>query len=213
MRARFIVLGALALVPLAVPAHSDTQYGTYTGAGSVVLSNPLGANPVTLLDNGAVVCHTASRQGTGGLCIPFSDLGTDDSVLVSDDQVGSAAIFQVCVDNDGDGVCGGGKRGDPGSNDLCSDRIVFSHSRDGANANPMRLPVDGKFLYDNFCGANGGFAGYIVIICAGTHADESGVHEHIASAGTVTTTTGGVVPSGDFCGGPVAAKAYIVQPD
>lgn len=206
-----VVAISLAAVPgvLAVSAYS------YDGPGVVVLD----AQRATIADNGAVVCEDADgdgvpEKGTGGVCIPFDQLPDTDSgehpaVRVVDDEVGESVAFQVCVDNDGDGVCTFGLKENPvGDPAECFDEIRFSHG-DGVNVNPLAVP-DG-FAFPG-CADNGGFPGVIVAICAGAHESASeGAHSHEATAGSAQTTTTTDTSTGDFCGARSSAKAYVVE--
>lgn len=179
--------------------------GTYVGAGSVVVSENTGSGlPPTLLDNGAVVCHDANGDGSpesgeGGLCIPFADLN-GDGILVKDESLGLRVAFQVCIDNNGDGVCGG--NGQEGFSEPCGDAIFFSHeSRTNGFHNPLWVPLQG---FNPGCDV-GQFPGYIVIVCAGAHQ----THSHQVTQGTITSVPSGT-GFGDFCGAPTAAKAYTI---
>jgi hypothetical protein len=215
-----------------------TKVGAYEGAGVIVTNAGGNGLAATILDNGAVVCDgvpdgNGVYHGHGGACIPFGTLGMtttiigydtngdpiygdvpNDSIYVHDDSVADDKIaFQVCIDNDGDGICGGsgGSAGDPGAGRECGDIIVFSHSTfGGANYNP--LWVGGMESHWQSCGGQG-FPGYIVITCAGAHinAGDNSSHAHQATTGSVSGVLTGGTPSGDFCGAPTAAKAYIVQ--
>lgn len=221
MNLRPVLLVLLLSVPLlaagAVPAAPSAR--TYAGAGTVVTSFELGTGTARIeaLDNGAVVCRDADRDGfyesgSGGVCIPFEQLG-GDAVYVHDETVPDRELsFQVCVDNNGDGVCSGdGERGayQPG---ICNDRIYFSHSSFGGNVNPLFVNPANTKSYWAACN-KGGFPGYVVIVCAGAHNDFGGgnPHTHQATRGVVTGAfLGGNTGGGDFCGGVTAAKAYRV---
>jgi hypothetical protein len=200
---RALSLLALGFVLTAGLAAASTF--SYTGAGTVVVagSGQPGTPGQTFLDNGAVVCAT----GTGGVCIPWEALG-GDSVKVVDDAVGDNVAFQVCIDNDGDSFCTG-----DGQPRECSDLILFSHVT-GSNANHNPLFVNPPFArgYWEQCGQDG-FPGYVVITCAGAHANTAtgfgATHPHQAVKGTVGGVVTGGTPSGDFCGGQLASKAYI----
>lgn len=208
-----LVAPLLALAP--VPAAPTTR--TYTGAGTVVTSLDYGTGRVTALDNGAVVCRDANgdgfhESGQGGVCIPFGQLG-GDAVYVHDANIPDSQLsFQVCIDNNGDGICSGNGENGAYNPGVCADRIYFSHSSFGGNANPLYVnPVSTKNFHST-CN-RGGFPGYIVIVCAGVHNNRSGTapHLHEATTGTVTPAfLGGNTGSGDYCGGLTAAKAYEV---
>lgn len=203
---------SLAAVP-GVLAAAGTY--SYEGPGVVVLD----AQRATLADNGAVVCEDTDDdgvpdRGNGGVCIPFAELpdaasGASPAVSVVDDEVGDDVAFQVCVDNDGDGVCTFGLKETPvGTPTECFDEIRFSHG-DGFNVNPLAVPEG--FAFPG-CANNGGFPGLVVAICAGAHESASeGTHTHEATAGTVTTTTTMDGSQGDYCGARSSAKAYVVE--
>lgn len=193
---------------------------TYHGPG-VVVADEGGS---TFVDNGAVVCEDTDgdgvhEQGQGGVCIPFnaaSPISSNPAIHVSDDLVGEDVAFQVCVDNDGDGRCGfrtkevGGVAKElPGNDPGCFDEIRFSHGDDESNINPLSVP-DG---FQDGCADNGGFAGWVVMICAGAHAPtDHGSHPHEATDGTVQlTSVSSKTGQGDFCGGPTAEKAYVAE--
>lgn len=199
MKARqilFAVGAALALALSAMPADADP----YTGALTFVART----NGFVPADNGVVVCDPGTG-GAGGACIAWD--GASDSVLVSDVLAGLDVAYQVCVDNDGDGVCVERSPLLPG----CDDQIFFSHADGGAFFNPLG-PLPTSFLP----GCPGGFPGWVVFLCTGVH-DDGAAHTHDATDGTVVGTTGGT-GYGNFCGGGnatgernnTAAKAYIV---
>ncbi|HEX2021828.1 MAG TPA: hypothetical protein VHH36_03895, partial [Candidatus Thermoplasmatota archaeon] len=131
---------------------------TWEGAGTIVTSFNVIGGPITVADNGAVACIDADddgdhESGRGGACIAFEDV-SGDSLLVTDDEHGTDIAFQVCVDVNGDGICGlvggGDANGDgipdvfadndgdgvpDGFNAPCSDRLVFSHGSGGDFSN------------------------------------------------------------------------------
>lgn len=188
-----IVLSVVA-APRIVGAQSAERYV----AGGTVVVKDSSAPP--RVDSGVVVCSHGSQAGVGGACVPFG--AATDSILVQDDVSGTAMAFQVCIDNDGDGVCT--------SPDFkpCGDDVFFSHG-DGKFFNPLGpLPTS----FRGGC-AGGSFPGYVVFLCEGVHADAaSGAHVHPATTGSVTGTRGGT-GFGDFCGGArenPSRKSYIV---
>lgn len=187
------VLASGALLAL-TPANAAPQ-GRYVGGGVAVVRAP-GGNAA---DDGVVVCDAGDGVGAGGLCLPF---GTpSDAVHVMDDNAGEDVAFQVCVDNNGDGVCSS-----PDPDPVCGDVIAFSHDDAGAFYNPVG-PLPGGFKP----GCPGGeWRGYVVLLCQGVHA-VSGAHAHPAGTGTGTLTTGGE-GLGTFCGGNgiVSRKPYRV---
>lgn len=187
-------------------------FAGYTAGGTFVVKTDEG----TILDNGGVICQGTNGDGIGGGCLRFppSD-GRDQGafVRVNDNAAGPGVAFQVCIDNNGDGVCGG-----PQLNDFCRDQIFFSHNDEGRFFNPLgplptsRLPG---------CSA-GGHNGYVVLLCQGAHEVDGHSHTHSLSSGSI-----GLAPFGsgygDFCGGGfgggtggpagfvnAAAKAYRV---
>ncbi len=181
--------------------------GNYVTGGTAVAKQS-GQPPAA--DSGALACNAADGSGVGGACVPF---GPGDSVLVNDTANGTGVAFQVCLDNDGDGVCTS-----PDVSQPCPDQIFFSHDDAGNFFNPLG-PLPPSFLP----GCPGGaWPGYVVFICQGAHvagaaspispiADASG-HVHPATTGTASLTTGGT-GFGTFCGGAKQApsrKAYIV---
>jgi hypothetical protein len=215
MPARPLALVALGLAFL-VGAHAGSPDGAaggwgYDGAGAIVVSSPA-ASPLggpTLVDNGAVVCDTATGRGVGGTCVPFG--AGPASIVVHDEGVPDSELaFQVCIDNDGDGICGGASTDPTGQ---CGDDVFFSHggrndTGGGHFFNPLG-PLPNTFR----TGCPGGpWQGYVVILCAGVHSTQDAAggaeaHEHHATRGTVGFAAAGT-GFGDFCGGTFAAKAY-----
>ena len=182
---------------------------SYVGAGVTVVR----AGGQAVIDNGGVICR-ASGPSIGGGCVDFPAPGTDGAgVQVVDADLGLDVAFQVCIDNNGDGICGGPQ----GLGSLeCGDDIFFSHSDDGAFFNAVG-PLPGSFRR----GCPGGdWNGYVVMMCSGVHAvTGDDAHAHEATQGVISTTFG-AKGFGDFCGGgggptgtpnPVVAKAYIVE--
>lgn len=223
-------IGALAIGLLAATAAFPAQahgsvpagLGHYEGAGSIVASpGSIGTpgtagTPPTLVDNGAVVCRDtngdgAPDHGRGGACLRFADIpASRDSIYVHDDAVADSQLaFQVCIDNNGDGICGGAGGRDSAGDKCGVDTIFFSHAFDGSNHNPLWLPRESIEQTYWECNPAGGFPGYVVILCAGVHNGMSGLHDHQATTGTVKPVAGGT-GFGDFCGAPTAAKAYEV---
>lgn len=192
---------------------------SYAGPGSIVASFDLGGpnteGSATFVDNGAIVCEDVDgdgiyEKGRGGTCISFAQFHATgmDSILVEDALAYRDVAFQVCVDANGDGVCGDGFFNDPFATG-CRDIIYFSHSSfTGGYSNPMYMPYWAEQHFYN-CGY-GGFPGYIVILCAGAHqtqGDPTG-HTHEVTFGQTYLDWGGAWPSGDYCGAPTAVKAY-----
>ncbi|HEU0132452.1 MAG TPA: hypothetical protein VFQ85_15820 [Mycobacteriales bacterium] len=184
---------AAAAMAAVAPAAHATVVARYAAATTGVVRDGNG----TVFDNGAVVCDTVHNAGTGGVCLPF---GGGDAVAVHDDVLGEDVAFQVCVDNNGDGLCGPSSPADP-----CPDQISFSHSDDGSFFNPVG-PLPTGFLP----GCTGGrWQGYVVFLCEGTHA-VGAPHEHTALTGTATVSGSGE-GSGNFCFAQLSSKAYFVQ--
>lgn len=222
MRAILILLTLATLTTTAVstswPAPWE-HHGGYVGPGTVVAA--FSAVPgrdaaATFVDNGAVVCEDTNGDGTydkgnGGLCIHFWEV-QGDSILVEDALAFRDVAFQLCVDANGDGICGSSNFSDPLGINGCRDEIVFSHnSFDGGFDNPMLIP---RHLENAFWMCGGvGFPGYIVIICSGAHqtfGDADG-HTHQVAFGQVYSTYGGTHPRGDYCGSPTDAKKYVLR--
>lgn len=177
----------------------------YIGGGTFVARTQFG----TLVDDGGVICQGSAGDGIGGGCLPFPTDGQEGFVGVLDDAAGKAVAFQVCIDNDGDGICGGPGRADG----TCADDISFSHTDDGRFFNALG-PLPTSFLR----GCRGGFPGYVVLLCAGAHEVEGSAHSHAVTQGKIALRPTGS-GFGDFCGGGgsggaagpnVAAKAYRV---
>ena len=200
---RVLLLCLTATLVAAAPALAYTSGGTF-----VVKSNGL-----TLVDNGAVVCHGLTGNGVGGGCLPFptpDPTAEGGFVGVVDDAAGDQVAFQVCIDNNGDGVCGG-----PATDPKCRDQIFFSHADDGRFFNPL-----GPLPTSTLRGCADAFQGYVVLLCQGVHDDPAaGPHTHRLTSGTIFAATQGS-GYGDFCGGngggtsggfvDAAAKAYRV---
>ena len=193
---RISVLAAAIAVALSafgsVPGAQAGPSARYVSAGVAVARG----NGSTVVDNGAVVCDDGNGVGVGGVCLPFSG---DDAVSVVDDELGESLAFQVCVDNNGDGLC---TTNDPDPS--CADDIYFSHDDAGNFFNPVG-PVRTGFR----AGCPGGaFNGYVVFLCDGVHAVANDPHAHPATTGIATLTTG-AEGLGDFCGNPVVSKPYF----
>jgi hypothetical protein len=200
---RSLAVAALLLAPVATSsAGAGPTTARYAGAGVAVVR----ADGSTPVDNGFVACDSGDGVGSGGACLPF---GGGDGVHVVDDVRGEDVAFQVCVDNDGDGLCTSGNAAA-----TCGDDIVFSHDDAGNFFNPVG-PVPAGFR----SGCPGGpWRGYVVFLCEGVHAtaaNPQAAHAHPATTGTVAVTAGaeGV---GTFCGGGgtvatrPAGKPYVV---
>lgn len=197
---RNAVLVALLLATVALsglPGRAETTV-QYVGGGAVVAKS---AGEPAVVDDGAVVC-SASTPSIGGGCLPFSG-----AVSVQDAVLGSAVAFQVCIDNNGDGICGGG---DASGGSACSDEQFFSHDDKGRFFNPLG-PLPTTFAR----GCEGGaHAGYVVFICDAVH-NADGAHLHKPTTGTITGVGEGS-GFGDFCaphpGQAGPGKRYVVSP-
>jgi hypothetical protein len=199
----FILLATVAA--LVVPAVATA----YVSGGTFVVKTEFG----TIVDNGGVVCRGTSGDGIGGGCLPFPAGETRGVFIrVADDVAGAAVAFQVCIDNNGDGICGG-----PIQQDACQDQIFFSHNDEGRFFNALG-PLPKSFLQG--CAANGGFAGYVVLLCTGAHEVRGTAHTHSLTQGAIGFAPFGT-GYGNFCGGggaggetglgqPAVAKAYTV---
>jgi hypothetical protein len=197
------VLAAVVLLAtlMAGPVGAASPY-SYQGPGVVVTQDAAGN---TLIDNGVVRCQLAAPSGgQGGFCIPFSDISASGSTLtVNDASSGTNVSYQVCLDNNGNGVCGDSSGG-------CSDLILFSHSS-SSYANPMSgLPTS----HAAGCPGSVGFDGLVVFICQGVH----DTHVENASTGTGTLSSGSGTagftepgPPVPFCGGAPLGKAYLAS--
>lgn len=216
-----LILVGLIATTLSSPGNAlPPNSGSYLGPGTIVLGvnggdDATGAGQLILADNGAVTCTNTdftggAASGLGGVCIPFGQLG-GDSVYVQDDTHGTNLAFQVCVDNNGDGICTGNSESFLNLNGCANDMIVFSHeSSSGVFHNPLWIPPYFETTW-NSCnpGFTLAFAGYIVILCAGVDSSPV-VHQHEVDQGRVFGVTTGGGGHGTFCGGPTAAKNYLV---
>ncbi len=178
------------------------------GATFVARDNSVGQ----LLDAGGMLCYEGTGDGVGGACLSWADVGSNQFVRVADGLADTNVAFQVCVDNNGDGLCGGIINEGPGGILTgCFDTILFSHDDAGTFYNPLG-PLPTSFPP----GCSGGFPGWIVFLCEGIHDDGSTTHTHPVTAGTVTATNTGS-GTGTFCGGTleisVPPKPYVVVPD
>lgn len=192
---------------------TSTMAATYTGGATFVARD---ARLGQLLDAGGVLCHAGTGDGVGGACIAWDSLdGLEEFVQVDDALAGLDVAFQVCVDNNGDGLCGGpqgldstGGLGGINGTGGCRDTILFSHDDRGAFFNPLG-PLPTGFP----SGCTGGFAGWVVFLCEGVHDDKVVPHEHAATTGHVTPVTSGS-GSGTFCGGiaeqDLPPKPYVI---
>lgn len=184
--------------------------GSYVGGGTFVVKTQFG----TILDNGGVVCHGTNGGGVGGGCLPFPSAASREGgfVRVMDGSAGAAVAFQVCIDNNGDGLCGGPLQEGP-----CNDQIFFSHNDEGRFFNALG-PLPTTFLRG--CEENGGHKGYVVLLCQGAHEVNGSSHTHTLSQGSIGLADKGE-GYGDFCGGGfgggttvgfvnAAAKAYTI---
>ena len=183
----------------------------YVGGGTFVVKTQFG----TIVDNGGVVCQGTNGDGVGGGCLPFPDASSGREggfVRVADGSAGHEVAFQVCIDNNGDGICGG-----PQTEGPCRDQIFFSHDDQGRFFNPLG-PLPTSRLRE--CTQNGGHNGYVVLLCQGAHEVNGSSHTHSLSSGSIGLADLGE-GYGDFCGGGfgggtptgfvnAAAKAYQV---
>lgn len=183
---------ALVTVGTTLAAAAFGPTAQYIAGATAVVKEP-GSAPI--LDQGGAICDDTGPS-LGGACITF---GPYDSVLVGDGAAGAAVAFQVCIDNNGDGVCGGPQGG--GAAGRCFDQIFFSHDDAGRFFNPLG-PLPNSFLPG--CGSGAPFAGYVVFLCEGVHggagSDGSATtpHTHGVTTGSVTGVHGGS-GFGDFC--------------
>lgn len=253
MTKRNLALGmtiAMALVPLgAAVAQGPGPVGPtfiYEGPGTVVTGVDEQGKASTITDSGGVVCEDVDDdglpdRGNGGTCLPFASFydGWDrpitevrprgNAVYVSDAQVADdETVFQVCVDMDGSGSCGGPLQSD---DEACRDVIRYSHdTATGENFNPLPVPSFEILELWQRCSENGGFPGFVVITCAGLHAHvEEGVepsletpHSHQVTKGTAQPAIADEFGQGDFCGGgppgglprepvePTYEKPYVI---
>ena len=209
MRSFRSLIVLVVLTAFAAPALA----GSYVSGGTFVVKTQFG----TLVDNGGVVCHGTDGGGIGGGCLPFPGAdGRGAFVRVADASAGDAVAFQVCIDNNGDGICGG----PAGAQGPCFDQIFFSHDDEGRFFNALG-PLPTSFLEG--CAVNGGFPGYVVLLCTGAHEVGGAAHSHTLTQGTIGFASTGS-GYGSFCGGgafggvgspaggPIvtAAKAYTV---
>ena len=189
-----VLLASFVISSVAFPAAASHSVSYRAGATTVVKES--GQPPK--VDRGIVICKSTGVS-IGGGCLPFSP--ADNSVRVLDDHIGLAVAFQVCIDNDGDGLCGG-TRG------TCADDLFFSHNDAGDFYNPLGpLPMGFK------PGCSGGFPGYVVFLCQGIHFPRTGApHHHTPTKGTISGTTGGS-GFGDFCQAleDLPPKQYFLQ--
>ena len=192
-----VFAACVSVLPALTPASSAAPGARYAAGGTAVVRQPGEA----VLDDGSVICDTGDGVGAGGLCLPF---GGGDAVAIADAAVGQNVAFQVCLDNDGDGLCTS-----PDNDPTCPDQIYFSHDDAGNFFNPVG-PVPTGFL----SGCSGGaWNGYVVFICNGAHLSGVNGHSHPATSGTGSVTSGGE-GQGTFCGGgpTVSNKPYVISP-
>lgn len=165
-----------------------------------------------LVDAGGMMCYEDTGDGVGGACIRWDELAPGEEYAAIDDVLaGTNVAFQVCVDNNGDGLCGDtpATAGTAGSVfGRCRDTILFSHDDDGNFFNPLGpLPL----AFDQGC--DGGFPGWILFLCEGGHDDGNSVHTHSVTSGTFTPSTTGS-GKGTFCGGVgelnIPPKPYVI---
>lgn len=193
MRRETTVIGA-ATLGILLTATAALGAGYVAGTTFVVQSNTAGnvLGTQTPLDNGALVCRQSTGSGIGGACLRWGSLGPgEEFVRVLDESAGPNVAFQVCIDNDGDQICGGDSLQNP-----CRDDIFFSHDDQGNFFNPLG-PLPQEFAQ----GCPGGFPGWLVFLCQGTHeTNQSQPHQHPVTAGSISATTDGA-GYGTFCGG------------
>ena len=202
MRLLGIVLALLVAATLASQAAALQRESAYVAGGTAVVR----ADGDAAADNGALVCSSSAGAGVGGGCIAWAAAKGLDSVLVTDAASGKLVAYQVCIDNNGDSVCGGIQ--DP----RCPDQQFFSHADGGPFFNPLG-PLPTAFLR----GCPGGFPGWVVFLCTGAHDDATGTHSHAATTGTIVAWPHGS-GYGNFCGAngegtsaePTVAKAYVI---
>ncbi|HEX9695143.1 MAG TPA: hypothetical protein VGB64_02375 [Actinomycetota bacterium] len=194
---RTTIRAAIAVV-LSLGALFATVVGTAQAdvviGGGTVVAKEQGAGPA--VDNGTLVCEPGTGIGTGGACLDFT-LGGFVEVL--DALNGHNVAFQVCIDNDGDGIC----VDDKFNSSPCADRMFFSHDDAGFFHNPL-----GPLPTSMSCGPTAsGWNGYVVFLCEGVHVTSNGStgggtpHAHETTVANVSAT-GPLPPSGygDFCG-------------
>lgn len=215
MRGRFASALSLATLVVAGTLPSDAVTAAYyEGGGTVAVAK---INGVTVVDNGAAICRPGGSS-TGGACVPFAEVGSDGRggnvyLGVTDETYGKEVAFQVCIDNNGDGVCGGP---DGVGTARCGDDQFFSHDEDGRFFNPLG-PLPNTFRQG--CPGSAAHAGYVVFLCTGVHSsDATGPHAHQADAGfAATVTKDDATPAyGTFCGGsnggvPIPVNGAVLQ--
>lgn len=171
----------LAIVGLALTAPA---LAGYTSGGTFVVKTQF----ATIVDNGGVVCDGMNGDGVGGGCLHFPTTSERGSFIgVIDNIAVTNVAFQVCIDNNGDGICGGPQSAD------CPDQIFYSHADGGKFFNPLG-PLPTKTLCPQ------GFQGYVVLLCTGEHQDRTGPHTHALTQGQIFATDQGS-GYGNFCGG------------
>lgn len=201
MRARIAAVASLVALVVATTTTGNAATGErYEGGGTVAVAK---INGVTVVDNGAAICRPGGAS-TGGACVPFGEVGADGRGFVylgvDDDTVGEDVAFQVCIDNNGDGVCSDFGQEPAGKG--CLDQVYFSHGDDGLFHNPLG-PLPSSRAPG--CNTTTGWIGYIVFICEGVHVVKDGSanggtpHVHPATTGTVSNAPSGT-GYGNFCG-------------
>lgn len=188
-----LTAAATAMMIMALVAPGVSQAGPYVSGGTAVYRE----NGETRADDGAAICSTTGA-GIGGGCLPFGGPGA--AVKVTDAASGANVAFQVCIDNNGDGVCSDFGQKPDGAG--CLDQVYFSHSDDGRFFNPLGpLPTSRA----PGCSTAGGWNGYIVFVCEGVHVAANGSagggepHVHPATAGSISSASEGT-GYGNFCG-------------
>lgn len=199
MKTALIALGVGLLVS-SVTVGTAGPFDEYVGGGVVVVRDA--EQQGTVVDDGLVVCNKTDPQPSlGGGCVLF---GPWEAILVTDNVVGTAVAFQVCIDNNGDSKCSG--RGSEPGTGFCSDDLLFSHDDAGFFYNPLG-PLPQGFRP----GCPGGpWPGYVVFLCEGVH-NTGTPHAHPAFGGSISGAPAGT-GFGNFCqpqGGE--EKDYVVR--
>ena len=205
MRSRLVLMltAAASVVSLVVPSHAGqggVRETAYTGGGAAVVKQT-GQAPIA--DTGLLTCSATTGEGIGGGCVSFGFDPFNTSVQVLDAVNADHVAFQVCIDNDGNGICRSPDNGP------CADQIFFSHNDEGQFFNPLGpLPIKFKD------GCPGGpWRGYVVFLCTGAHEAGGSSHAHPATKGNITVAPVPGTGFGNFCGGTTqdpSNKTYLV---
>lgn len=191
-----VAIGVVATTGLAFSATADPD-GRY--AREEFTTSGRAPTPTVSSEVGTVDCS----QNVGGACLPFPPDGSGAKgawIQVQGRVVSNCCgiPLQICLDNDGDDVCG---TGTSPTDDSCNDQIWATHTDAGGFINPIGpLPTG----YKADCPGGSRHVGYVVIVCEATHAPAGPPgHEHAVVDGTLTAATelhsNGSAPSGDFC--------------